>query len=217
MHERKIEWTESIHQKLQFGDIVFIDGRSSWNILGRAIRIVENGGKHPEDRFVPNHIGIVIETHNDINECKIIQSAFTGVKIKPLRLWAKHPKANIVIKRYRGAFEHWKRVRMERWLLKQDGHPYDWGQAFAILGRYFLLELIENPRLKYFIKRIWQNPWDSKIKFICSELVHLAYLYHVESLWSATTPGFVTPWDLYRSKKLRTIVKILNCSYSKTK
>jgi hypothetical protein len=200
---------------LKFGDVVFIDGRSSKNWIGKAVRIVQRGGKHPDKEFCPNHIGVVIEENNDLNKVKVIQSAFVGVRIKELGLWTNHPKCNIEVKRYKGTFENWKRQRMKKWLYAQDGKPYDYFSLIGIFARYLLLEMIEHKFVRYIIHNWLPNYFDSKIKFICSELIFRAYQLAGVILWTETNPGFVTPYDIYKTKKLRTIGRKFNYEYGK--
>jgi len=200
---------------LKFGDVVFIDGRSWFNIIGRAIRTVQNGGKHPDHSFNPNHIGIVIEENENLHEVKIIQSAFLGVRIRRLGGWTQHPKCNITVKRYNDEFTDVQRRVMKTWLKSKIGCWYDYPALAGIFIRYILLQMIENKIIAYFIKRLWKNPFDSKIRFICSEIVYYAYLYSVHvAIWTETHPSFITPYDEMRSKKFTTIGRYWNYQYN---
>lgn len=201
---------------LKVGDIIYIDGRSKWNLLGRAIRIIENGGKHPDNSFMPNHIGVVIETSNNLGEVKIIQSAFIGVRIKKLKLWVSHKNYNTVFKRFRGALPHWKLRKLKMWFYSQDGAPYDWFALVPIFIRFILLEICKNKVIRFFLSKIWQNPFDSKIKFFCSELVYRGFEC-IGIIVSNEIPGFVTPYDIYKNKRFRTIDKLFNYKYKKIK
>jgi hypothetical protein len=200
---------------LEKGDVIFIDGRSKWNIIGRAIRVVQTGGKHPDHTFNPNHIGIVIEENDNLHEVKVIQSAFLGVRIRKLGGWTKHPTCNITVKRYNRTLTDIQKRVMMSWLKSQIGRWYDYPALLGIILRYILLKAIEHPVIKYFFKRLVRNPFDGKLRFICSELVYYAFLYGThESIWTETTPGFITPYDEFRSKKFTTIGRYWNYQYN---
>lgn len=199
--------------RLSLGDVVFIDGRAKWNIIGKTIRFIENGGKHPVDKFMPNHIGIVIESHDDIKECKIIQSAFVGVKIIALKHWSNNLKTNIIIKRCNRLKSEKRKKVLKKWLLKQVGKKYDYPALAGILLRFVLLKTVENKLVKYFIRRM-KNPLASKIKFTCSELVARAFKEAIRIyIFKHVDSANITPYDIYKSKKIRTIAKIINFEY----
>ncbi len=201
--------------KLKFGDIVFIDNRANWNILGKMVRFIENGGKHPKTHFMPNHVGIILEAHDDIGECKIIQAGYGGVKRRALKYWIQHPKTNIIVKRcYKQVFEGRKRV-LKSWLLRQEGKKYDFPALLGILLRWVLLTIIDNKLIIYFIRHL-PNPLSSKIKFTCSELVARAFKEAIRiSLFKNVSSGNITPYDEFRSKKIRTVAKIIQFQYEK--
>lgn len=202
-----------IKNKLRFGDVVFIDGRAPWNIVGKMIRFIENDAKHPYSLFMPNHVGIIIEAHDDIHECKIIQSAFIGVKIKKLELWSKHPQCNIIVKRCtRPEFERRKRV-LKRWLYKQVGKKYDYLALIGILIRFIALYIIENKIIRMIIAHL-KNPLASRIKFTCSELVARAFIEIIGiHIFKDISSDMITPYDEYKSKKLKIIAKVINFEY----
>ena len=199
--------------KIKFGDVVFIDGRAEFNLVGKMIRFITIGGHHPYDKFVPNHVGIIIEAHDDIHECKIIQSGWAGVKIKSLKFWSKHPKTNIIVKRCnRPELERRKRV-LKKWLLKQIGKKYDYLGLIGILIRFIALFVIESRIIRFIIAHI-RNPLSSRLKFTCSELIARAFMEVVGiRIFKDIEPEMITPYDEYRSKKLRTIAKIINFQY----
>lgn len=198
---------------LKFGDLIFVDSRSSLNILGRAIRIMEAGGVHPDGYFMPNHNGIVVEENEDIYQVKVIQSAILGVKVVPLGLWVSHRKCNIVATRYRGHFADYKKRQMKVWLKTKIGLPYDYLSFLPILAKYFLLKCVENPIIRKIIKHL-PNPLDSKTRFICSELVFRAFQEVLGVIiWTDIHPSYVSPYDELRSKKFRTVGRYFNYDY----
>lgn len=199
--------------KPKFGDVVFIDGREDWNVIGKMIRFLENGAKHPTDKFMPNHIGMIVEVHKEIEECKIIQSGWAGVKIISLKFWSNNSKTNIIVKRCnRPIFERRKRI-LKKWLLRQVGKKYDYLALVNILIRFIILQIIDNKIIKYFIRHL-PNFLSSKIKFTCSELVARAFTEAVGiHIFKDIDSANITPYDEYRSKKLRTIAKIINFEY----
>lgn len=201
--------------KHRWGDIVFIDNRSPSNILARAIRFVENGGKLSPDKFMPHHLGIIIEVHDDLKECKIIQSGLGGVKISAIKGWSDNPKTNIIVKRCnRAKFEKRKKI-LKKWLLKQVGKKYDYPACAGILIRFMVLKATKNRIARYFISRL-KNPLASRIKFTCSEFVAKAFIEAVKiRIFKNIDPANITPYDIYKSKKLRIVTKITNFDYIK--
>jgi len=204
---------KSKNTKLEIGDVVFIDGRAKWNLIGKMIRFVENGGKHPTTKFMPNHIGTVIESYNDIKECKIIESSLVGVRIMPIKHWSNNSKTNIIIKRCNKLkSEKYKKV-LKKWLLKQVGKKYDYPALVGILLRFILLRIVKNKFFKFFIRRM-KNPLANKIKFTCSELVARGFKEAIRIyIFKHVDPANITPYDIFRSKKLKTIAKIINFEY----
>ncbi len=200
---------------LKFGDIIFIDERTKWNIIGRAIRVLQNNGKHPDNFFMPNHNGIVFEENEDLHKVKIIQSALAGVKVVVLGYWTKQKTTNIVAKRYRGYFPDYKKAQMKVWLKHKIGLPYDFLSFIPILIKYFVLKMIENPIFRKIIKHL-PNPLDSKTRIICSELIWRAWLEILAIMvWVSIHPSYISPWDEYRSKKFRTMGRYYNFPYVK--
>jgi len=201
--------------KLQFGDVVYIDDRSPHNLVGKIIRTLENGGKHPDKFFIPNHCGVVIESNENFHETKIIQSAYLGVRVKKLGRWSSHKYCNVIVKRYKWYFPDYKKRQMKGWLEDKIGLPYDFLSLLPMLGKYYLLKIVENPIIKIFIRRL-PNPLDSKVKFICSELIFRAFFEILNIIiWSNCHPSDVTPYDEFRSKKFRVIARVMNFDYEK--
>jgi len=199
---------------LHFGDIIFVDSRNPNDILARAVKVMENGGKYPTDKFVPNHCGIVIEENKDINKVGIIQSAWHGgVKIKPLNAWIKSSFINVIVKRYKEHFPDYKKRQMEVWLKNKLGLPYDVLSVLGIIVGYFLYQATDNPIIKKLIKHL-PNLLDSKVRILCSELVFRAFLEVMAVvIWSGCHPSFVSPYDEFRSKKFRTVGRYFNFEY----
>ena len=196
----------------KWGDVVFIDSRSPGNITAKMIRFIENGGKSSPDKFMPHHLGMIIEVHDELKECKIIQSGLGGVKIVAIKGWSNNPKTNIIVKRCnRPRFERRKRI-LKKWLLKQVGKKYDYLACAGIIIRFIILKAMENRFVRYFISRL-KNPLASRIKFTCSEFIARAFLAINIRIFKNIHPVNITPYDEYRSKKLRTVAKIINFQY----
>ncbi len=196
----------------RWGDIVFIDSRAPSNILAKAIRFVQNGGKPSPNNFMPHHLGMIIEVHDELKECKIIQSGLGGVKISAIKGWSDNPKTNIIVKRCnRPRFEKRKKI-LKKWLLKQVGKKYDYPAIAGILIRFVILKAMKNRFARYFISRL-RNPLASRIKFTCSEFIARAFLAININIFKNIDPANITPYDIYRSKKIRTVARIDNFPY----
>ena len=202
------------YNSLKIGDVVFIDARMDWGNIGKYIQIIERGGLYPEQEFIPNYLGIVVEENEDLSQVKIIQASYLGVAITSLNKWIDQPKCNIIVKRYNDLFTDREKKQMKSWLKSKLKVSYDFLQLFSIVVRGLLLTSCHYEAIKYFLERLVTNPLDSKIKFVSSELVFDAYLeiLHI-SIWTEDNPGFVTPWDIFRSKSFRTILKYFNFDY----
>lgn len=198
---------------LKFGDLVFTDDRGYWNILGRAIRMMQNGGKHPDNKFMPNHVGIIIKENDDINEIGIIQSAGWGVRIKKLGVWIENSQSNLLFRRYKKPFTKIQKSRLLSWLKSKDGLFYDYPSIVATIVKYFVMEAFDNKFIKWIIKR-WKNPLDSPTRFICSELVFKAWKNCMGVIiCPSANPSDVSPYDEMRSKQFRTIGRYYNYDY----
>lgn len=193
-------------------DIIFIDDRSIGNLVAKAVRYVECGGKYPTNNFAPNHCGVVVETNDNIHEVKIAQAQGNGVSVKPLKLWSKHSKVNIIVKRYNRPFKG-KRKKLLNWYLSKVGSKYDFVALVGILGRYLLLKHGKSMLIRWYCKHR-RNPFGSKIKFFCSEYIYKGFLEILRvHLWRDYHWTYITPLDLYKSKKLTTIAKHFNYKY----
>lgn len=202
-------------KKLKFGDVVFVDNRVWYNVLGRVIRYVQTGGKTNINYFCPAHAVTVYEENEDIGKVKIIHATSFKVKVQNLSILLNKKKVNLVIKRYRGKLKH--KDLMREWLREQIGKDYDVLALAGIYGRYLLMRYTKSKFIRWYL-RGKENPLASKKRFVCSELIYGAY-YLIEKikLWRNCHSTNVTPWDIFRSKKLKTVVKLFMYDYKKEK
>jgi len=198
---------------LQFGDLIYIDDRSTLNLTAHIVRVVESGGKMHLRRFMPNHIMMVIGENPDIDKVEVIQANWAGVNIRPLKLWINHRKVNTVVKRYKKNFRQKSREKMHTWALQQLGRAYDIPAALGILGRYLILRYTKSKLAKWFMKKK-RNPLSSKKRFICSEFVYLIYKQARIRLWKQCHYTNVTPYDEFRNKNFYRIHKRMNREYT---
>ena len=202
------------NNNLRFGDLIYVDDRSFWNLSAHVIRYVERGGKFSKNKFTPNHNMMVIEEHPNIDEVKIIQANWVGVNIKPLKLWLQHKKVNVIIKRYKRDLRHKSEEKMRTWTLQQLGKGYDFGAIAGIYGRYLMLKYIKSKFIRWLLKGK-RNPLSSKKRFICSEFMFLIYLRARIKLWKKSHYTNVTPYDEFRNKNFYQIFKKSNYEYIK--
>jgi len=192
---------------LKFADLVLIDDRRWFNFLAYLIRFVENGGKHPIDKFMSNHLGFVVEENEELSKVKVWEASMVGVKITPLERWMKNPKTNLEVRRYKKPITASQKKKFNSWFEKRKGFGYDFGALAGYLTRWCAMELVENKLLKILVKFFFgKNYLESKIRFHCSEIYYLAFRKILRvSLWREIDPSFVTPYDLQKTKKLKTI------------
>lgn len=200
--------------KLKFGDLVFIDDRSFWNKMANMIRYVQTGGETNINYYCPNHCVMVLEEHPDINKVKVMQANYGGVSIKELSCWINHPKVNIIIERYKGKLRYEK--SMELWMKEQEGKKYDYPAVVAIYARYLILRYSKSRFIRWYLKHK-RNPLSSEKRFICSEFILRAYLKARIHLIRGKHFTNGTPYDIYKSKKIKPILKIYNHEYKKEK
>jgi len=195
-------------------DLVFMDGRQISNIGGNLIRFLESGGRHPKNKFFPNHCGIIIEANNDIHKCKVIQAGLRKVEIKELSIWSKNTKINVVIKRCtRPELEQRKR-QLKHWLKNQVGKKYDYlAIVWMTLRAIVLYCIIKNKFLRWLLMPI-KNIFSSKERFTCSELIGRAFqeIVGIKMYYNIHYTN-LTPNNEYMSKKFRTIKRIYNFQY----
>jgi len=197
---------------LHLADVIFIDDRSKFNFIAKAIRYVQYGGHYPIDKFNPNHIITVVKENEDINKVMVIQSAFMGVTIKPLKNWVNHPYCNIIIKRYSKSFKG-KKQKLVDWYFSKLGIGYDYFALLGIYMRYLLIKNSDSLIFKWYLNRI-KNPLNNKIRFYCSEIIYKGFLKILKDhLWRKYHWTFITPLDMFKSKKLTTIAKHFNYKY----
>ena len=174
------------------GDIFFTRDNS---LLSRAIRIVETN-KIPPPK-VPSHVGVItcVYTFNDDLIIETIEALATGVRVSKL-----HKKRGVIwLARMKGDRDI---VKGLEWLEKQLGTRYDYLQFFSLIFRALMKKL-----------GLKKNYLNSKIRFICSELVEQYAKETGSRLWYGDT-GFVTPYDLSRSGKLKIYKK--NLTFERT-
>ncbi len=200
---------------LKFGDLVLIDDRRWFNVLGYLIRFVENGGEHPDDIFMAHHLGFVVEENEELGKVKVWEASMIGVRISPLSLWMKKSKTNLEARRYVRRISDSQKKKFNAWFEERKGFGYDFGALLGYLGRWIAIEVAENKFVKILIKFFFKkNPLQSKIRFHCSELYYSAFKEVIKvSLWREPCASFVTPYDLQKSKKLKTIGKWYQFEY----
>lgn len=194
-------------------DIVLMDDRNKWNIGAKAVRILSNGGKHPDNEYMPAHIGIVIEENDEINEIKVIQASIDGVKIKKLGLWASNKDCNLVVRRYKSTITDIQKRKLKSWTYSKLGLGYDYLSFLFIFVRYILIDGVENPIIKKIIQH-FPNFLQNKLRYSCSEFVWEAWHNCLGvNIWTNIYPSDISPYDELRSKRFKTIGRHYNFEY----
>lgn len=203
---------------IKIGDIVLLDGRSKWNLNGYLIRTVENNGIHPDKEFCPYHVGIVIDTAEDINEVKVLNVYFPKPKIHRLGYWLNNKDANIMVRTYRDFIPDYK-VRAMKYYMKKyfkNKVPYDWLSIIGIGLKYFILKKIENKIIRFLIRYIWNDNIQKETWLNCAELI--IYVYKSIGVFPISVfPDYAMPIDYLKSKRFRTIYRQFNHNYNKDK
>lgn len=198
---------------LRLFDIVFMDDRNKWNIGAKAVRILSNGGKHPDNEFVPAHVGIVIEENENFHEVKVIQASLTGVRIKKLGLWSLNKDCNITVRRYRATITDVQKRKLKAWTLSKLGLGYDYLSFLFIFIKYVLISGVENPIVKEVIKH-FPNFLQNKSRYSCSEYIWEAWKNCLGvNIWSNIYPSDISPLDELKSKQFKTIGRLYNYDY----
>jgi len=177
-------------KKIKAGDIFFTRNNS---IISRAIRLVETG-KFKQD--VPSHCGIIESVCEVDGKIRIftLESLFGGTVSGLLENYCRKG-THVWIKRTKGYF---RTEQALLWAYKQRFVKYD---ALALLG-IFIRAIMRKLGLEKF--PMIKNYLNSKRRFYCSEYVgHYGKKGGVK-YWKGDI-SFWTPYDIYRSKKLRSI------------
>jgi len=200
--------------EIKFGMLVFIDSRSKFSIMSKAIRMLQNGGEDP-NFFLPNHCGIIVEENTDINKIKVAHAGLKGLAIEPIKYWINSKTTNVLFKRYKKRFIPTKKRHTIVWINKRLGQGYDYLSFIPMIGLFVLAKLIKNPILRKFLKRL-PNPLDSEKKLICSEVIWRCWLdiWRVLICISINT-GYISPRDIMNSKYFKVVGRNFNYEYPK--
>jgi len=200
---------------LEFGTLIFIDSRSKFSIMSKAIRMLQNGGEHPDTFFLPNHCGIIYETNEDINKITVAHASLRGLVIQPMKQWTTSKTTNLTFKRYKRKFTPTKKRHMKVWIDKRLGMDYDYLSFIPMVGLYVISKIIKNPILRIILKKL-PNPLDSEKRLICSEVIWRAWLSVFRVLiWTGINVGYISPRDIMNSKLFKVVGRHWNYTYPK--
>lgn len=202
---------------IRVGDLVFKDGRTDWNLIGSLIRTVQNNGVHPDNKYCPYHVGIVIEEAEDIRDVKVLNMFIPKIKIQVLGKWLDNPNINTVIRTYRNFIPNYKRRQMQT-LMKsfyKANIPYDWLSVIGIGLKYLILKKVNNGFVRWAIRYFWNDNINNKVWLNCAELIQNIYK-KVGIFPVSNFPDYLMPTDFYFSKKFRTIFRYYNFKYPRT-
>ncbi|GAI87371.1 unnamed protein product [marine sediment metagenome] len=200
---------------IKFGMIVFIDSRSKFSIMSRAVRMLQNNGIHPDSFFIPNHCGIIVEENEDINKIKMAHASLRGLVIEPIKPWIISKTTNILVKKYKKRFTPTKKRHMIVWVEKRLGMDYDYLSFLPMIGLYFVAKAIKNPILRRILRKL-PNPLDSEKRLICSELIWRVWMSIWRVLvWTGINTGYISPRDIMKSKYFKVVGRYFNYTYPK--
>ena len=174
------------------GNIVFFKDDS---LFAKTIRFVETG-KCKQD--VPNHVAIITMIVGD--EVIITEAQVGGVRQINIEKYAKSKKW------YARMTDPGDIPKGLQWLKEQveSNVSYDYGQIAGIWLRGFCRLLGSKI---YDKSRKIRNFLNSRQSFICSELVERYAQKTGSRLWPSAEISQVTPYDLYKSKRIEFIAE----------
>ena len=203
--------------KISVGDLIFKDGRTSWNLIGNLIRTIQNNGIHPDNEYCPYHVGIVIEEAEDIKDIKVLNMFMPKIKIQTISKWLENSNINTVIRSYNGFIPDYKRRTMKNlmWAYYKAGVKYDFISVIGIGLKYLIMKKVNNKFVKWAIRWFWNDNVNHKVWLNCAELIWKIYA-SVGLVPVSFFPDYAMPINYYKSKQWTTVYRHYNFEYPRT-